>query len=182
MAQSTPYIINFGRLKPGVHQYSYAIEGPFFASYEHAIIHKCQTRVDLSLNKTRQNLLQLDFHLSGHLYLDCDRCLENLPYSIDDHYHLLVKLEEQDERLADDDEDEILFLDPGAYEIDLAPHIYDFHHLSVPIKKECQHINARCAEIDQMLSSGNMQDGQDEAPEDDPRWEALRKLKNKQNT
>ena len=112
--------------------------------------------------------MKFNFKIKGTVTLACDRCTEMLPYPIETKHQVLVKLEEQEGSVSD----EIVFLSPDAYEYNVAELIYDFHTLSIPLKKECQHISDRCNEIDAMLNSYN----RDEETNTDPRWDELKKL------
>lgn len=169
--------MNFGRLKTGRHVFSFEIDKSFFASQEDSIIQNCNTQVDLEIDKTRLNLMTFNFSIHGDLMLDCDRCLETLPYPIDSNYSLMVKLKEVDPENEMEDDDEIVFLGPNDFEIDLSKHIYDFHTLSIPFKRECQHVSSRCNEIENLLSSGSNSTDNDSSG--DPRWNDLKKLLNK---
>lgn len=169
--------MNFGRLKTGRHVFSFDIDKTFFAPLEDSIIQDCKTQVTLEIDKTRLNLMTFNFSIQGDLMLDCDRCLETLPYPIDTSYSFMLKLKEVDPEGETEDDDEIVFLGPNDFEIDVSKHIYDFHTLSVPFKRECQQVSTRCREIENMLSSGS--NAEDTDSSSDPRWNDLKKLLNK---
>lgn len=69
--------------------------------------------------------------------------------------------------------DDVIFLDPSEYKLDMHQYIYEFVLLSLPVKRV--HPEGQCdPEVEAFLS------GSEEHNEEiDPRWEALNNLKNK---
>lgn len=165
--------INFGRLKLGKHEFSFDIDDTFFANYSQELISQCQTKTDLVIDKTRANLMNFHFNISGHGIFPCDRCLEDMSYPLEGKFSVLVKLED-----SDNDSDEIVYLPVDAYEYNVADLIYDFHILSIPFKKECVRDNhPTCIKIEQLIEEGSSDDDTDGDDQDaDPRWNELRKL------
>lgn len=173
MSRQNSYIINFGRLGPGKHDFVFDIDADFFQQFDYSIIQNCQTSTKVQIDKTRLNLMNLTFSINGTVDLACDRCLEVLPYPVSTQYKLLVKLEETSERDPNEDDD-ILFLSPSAYEIDVTNHIYEFHSLSIPFKKECLGTGTQCQEVDKRIGGISEETEFDKGT--DPRWDDLKKL------
>lgn len=171
MGKLKEYNIHFGKLEPGNHSFEYKVDGEFFAHYEDSLISNCKTIVQLKLQKVSSVLLNLTFSIKGTIDQECDRCLEELAYPIETNYKIIVKLENQE----DNDNDEILYLSPDAYEINISDLLYDFHILSIPFKKECLEVSDKCDEIDNYINSNNTIN-ESEEEDIDPRWNDLKKL------
>lgn len=162
--------IHFGRLTPGKHEFNFSVDKEFFAHYDYDVA-ACSTKTQLVITKTSAVLMTFEFSIAGTMDLPCDRCIEVLPYPIEGQYQVLVKLENQDTTVAD----EIIYLSPDAYEINVADTLYEFHILSIPLKTDCtrrDHID--CQKINDLLLGSSQPD----IPEDDgdPRWNDLKKL------
>lgn len=166
------FTVNFGRLKLGKHDLKYQIDASFLSLFDYNSIERCSTSVTVLIEKTRANLLTFNFALDGSADLACDRCLDMLSYPVKGEYHFLLKLENQE----DSDDDEIVYLPPDAYEINLASYIYDFQLLSLPFKKDCIRENhPSCEEVNNILLNNNGDD-EDDKDDLDPRWNDLKKL------
>lgn len=117
--------------------------------------------------------MKFDFDIAGSMDLPCDRCNENMTYPIHGKHQVLVKLENQENPVAD----EIIYLSPDAYEINVADTLYDFHILSIPLKKDClQPENENCQKINDLLMGSSEAENTIEENEGDPRWNDLKKL------
>ena len=162
--------IHFGRLTPGKHEFNFVVDKDFLAHYEYDVA-GCSTETRLVITKTNAVLMTFDFDISGTIDLPCDRCTDELSYPIEGQYQVLVKLENQDSTVAD----EIIYLSPDAYEINVADTLYDFHILSIPLKKDCLRQNHPvCQKINNFLLGSSQIDTADD--DGDPRWNDLKKL------
>jgi uncharacterized protein len=73
------YKIPHAGLKKGVHEFSYELTETFFASFENALINKCNVQVNITFDK-RQEPYTIEIDLDGTIWSDCDRCTANIPY------------------------------------------------------------------------------------------------------
>lgn len=155
----------------GKHELTYDIDASFLSLFDYDALEHCEAKVNLLIDKTSNNLLTFHFKINGTADAPCDRCLDVLPYPTDGTYKFILKLEDQESN-----DDEIVFLPPDSYEINVAAHIFEFQVLSVPFKKDCIRDNhPSCEEVNRILSEGSGFDDKDD--EDvDPRWTDLKKL------
>lgn len=171
------YLINFGNLKHGKHDFHFTVDSTFFAEFEYSLVKTGKVEVDLDLEKQNESLLVLNFSYSGAIDITCDRCLDEFSMPVKGTQRILVKL---DSKQQESDDDEIIFLSPDAYELDASPFIYEYINLSLPLKKVCQAAGKECNP--NMISYiDHVNDHPEEAQLPDPRWEGLKNLKQNKN-
>ena len=166
------YIINFGNLKPGTHEYQFTAGETFFSHYDYSLVKHGDIKINLLLDKESDTLIILDFVLEGYLKLECDTCLDAFDYPLNATQRLVIKL---DDSIAATEDDEIVFLPTDAYQIDLSPYIYEFINLEMPLKSSCSLIGKECNP--NMLAVIDKANGAGKKEEIDPRWDVLKKLK-----
>lgn len=170
MEKSSQYLIAFVGLKDGLHEFDYHIDQAFFDSFENALIEKCDVKATCTLNK-KSTMLEVVFKHEGKVFVNCDRCGEELDLEIKDENPLIFKFSHQTES----ESDEVVFVTMDETEIDIAPYFYEFITLSMPSRMV--HSEGDCNEdILNLLDDINSNDSE----EIDPRWDALKKLKNKE--
>lgn len=166
------FIIQFRGLGVEIHQFKFKVKESFFEAFNYSELKEGDVSVNLSMEK-QETMLVLGFSLKGSVKVLCDRCLDEFDFEIDKSEKLIVQFGESYQELSD----EIIVIPKNAYEIDLAPYIYEYINLSLPIQKmhpNDSEGNSLCKEeIIDLLDdlSGEQQI--------DPRWEELKKLKNK---
>jgi uncharacterized protein len=172
------FSIPFTGLKIGKHQFEYEIDNSFFDAFEYSLVKKGNLKVMLELDK-QETMLILQFHIFGTIELDCDKCLSEFDAPIDVKERQIVKFAEDN---LESDDLEIIMLNRNESEIDVSTMIYEFITVSVPYIKICEE-NGTGAKCDQemierlnKLSISNQAEEEDKTV-DDPRWEALKKLK-----
>jgi uncharacterized protein len=143
LKQLKEYNINFGSLKLGKHLFEFTVDDDFFSHFEYSLVKKGHVEVSLVLEKQRESLLILNFTLNGTITLECDRCLDEFEYPVKSENRLLVKLDGKQE---ENDNDELIFLSPETYHLDVSPYIYEFINLSLPLKRICEEGNKDCNE------------------------------------
>ena len=173
MVKSKDFEIQFSALKLGSHQFKFDIEDSFFTLFDYSEIEKANISTSITLVK-KATLLQLDFAITGHLTLACDRCTEDYQQEINQHFELIVKFSDIVESV---ESDEILILSRNEHTLSLSRYIYEFAHLSLPSKRTHQSLdecNPKMLEhIEQMGLTEDIDDTID------PRWENLKQLKTK---
>jgi uncharacterized metal-binding protein YceD (DUF177 family) len=124
-------------------------------------------------------LIQVDFDITGTVTLVCDRSLEPFEHPLHIQEGLIFQYGEEEKALTD----EITIITKNTQKINLAQDIYEFIGLAIPMKKI--HPKFRTEDDDLPFTKGSVvfttqQDADtDNAPEaTDPRWEALKKLRN----
>lgn len=168
------YRIDFQGLSEGEHEFIFNVDNAFFLSIEYSDIKEGLLKTTVVLTKKTQ-LLELNFKIQGFVNVICDRCLDEFKMPIDFEGQLFVKFSETEH----EDTDEVMYLMPEDYELDLAHYIYESIRLSLPLK--CVHPddekgNSTCNP--EMLNKIEKLKP-DNSAEDliDPRWSELIKLK-----
>ena len=116
----------------------------------------------------------MDFVITGHLTLACDRCTEDYQQEINQHFELIVKFSDIVESA---ESDEILILSSNEHSLSLARYIYEFAHLSLPSKRTHQSLDECNPEMLEHIEQMGLTEDIDETI--DPRWENLKQLKTK---
>ncbi len=167
--------IQFIGLKLGEHHFEYDIDKKFFEEFEYNEFNDADLKINLVLNK-KTTLLELHFKVSGTVNVNCD--LTNEPYDqeINNDFDLVVKFGNE----YNDENEDILIIPHGEYEINVAQYIYELIVLSVPTKLIHPGV------IDGTLDSEILKKLEELSPKDadtkndneetDPRWNTLKKL------
>ncbi len=137
-----------------------------------------------------EGIYDLDFDFNGTLWIPCDRCLDDMSLDVDTIWHLTVKEGER----YDDSSDDVLTVPQSWRELDLQPLMRDTVLLTIPIMHV--HLEGECnsAMMEQLSThsaidladdeamreaAGNTADTDENNKETDPRWDALKKLLDK---
>ena len=123
-----PYSIPIQGLKLGVHRFKYILDSAFFRHFEDSPITEGVIEADLQLDK-RSDMLLLDFHLKGYVNAACDRCTAPIRLPVEDERQLVVKYGDAE----GEEEDEVVFISREAPEFNVAPYLYEFDVLALPI-------------------------------------------------
>lgn len=123
-----PYSIPIQGLKAGVHRFKYILDSAFFRHFEGSPIAEGLVEVALQLDK-RSDMLVLDFQLEGYSEAECDRCTAAIHLPIRDERQLVVKYGDAE----GEEDDEVVFIPREAPEFNVAPYLYEFAVLALPI-------------------------------------------------
>ena len=169
------YDLVFEGLKEGFHEFEYNIEDKFFDHFEQDMVSVGRLKVKVLLEK-RSTFLKLSFTIKGWVELTCDWCLEIYRQPVVHKDEILVKFGETEIN----DDDEVLWVLPGDYKLNLAQLLFEFIIVSIPLKQihpvgkngksGCN--NDMIEKLKQYSTDGRTN------TETDPRWEALKKIKN----
>jgi len=163
------FIIPFIGLSIGNHSFEFDINDAFFANFEYSELHEGQVKVEVNLDR-QERMLVFMFNLRGSIHVTCDRCLGEFDYPIDGHEQLIIKFGPE----RREESDEILIIPESDYQVDLAPLIYEYICVQLPIRF-----------VHPMNEKGEYACDPDvtrfisESPEHndiDPRWNALKGL------
>ena len=169
------FTIQFVGLKEGEHQFDYNIDSTFFKNFEYDEFNEVDVNIDLKLIK-KSTLLELYFDASGFVNVNCD--LTNEPYNqeIEDEFKLVVKFGAE----YNDDNEDILIIPHGEYEINVAQYIYELIVLAVPAKRVHPGIKdgtLKSEILSKLEELSPKEVNEDKASEEiDPRWNNLKKL------
>ena len=127
------YTISFKGLSLGAHTFNWTIGNVFFAKYEMSEISAASINVELTLVK-HSSFLELKFVMKGWADVVCDRCLDALKLDVTSENQLYVKF---GERAGEDDseDNDIIILPYSEDRLSVAQYLYEFAHLSLPIRR-----------------------------------------------
>jgi uncharacterized metal-binding protein YceD (DUF177 family) len=169
------FIIPFVGLKLGEHCFEYKIDKKFFEYFEFDEFNDANVNIEVALNK-KATLLELHFNASGTVNVDCD--LTNEPYNqeIEYGFDLVVNFGEE----FNNENEEILIIPHGEYEINIAQYIYELIVLSMPSRRihpgiEDGTLNSEILDKLEELSPRGIKD-KNKTQDIDPRWNTLKKL------
>ncbi|MDO4971393.1 MAG: DUF177 domain-containing protein [Bacteroidales bacterium] len=178
-------------LSIGVQEFNYHLDAAFFNDVEATDVREASVDAVVKVDRKDDEIYQLSFEFSGEITIPCDRCLDDMQLPVATTYNLTVKEGEE----YDDSDDEVLVI-PGHWrELDLTPLMRDTVLLTIPImhahpEGECnpqmldrlEQIRAVSITDDQQLydpdaSVDNEETTNNSSDDIDPRWAALKKLK-----
>lgn len=177
MKANKDFLIPFAGLKQGKHQFDFDIDNTFFSYFDFDEFNEVNVRVDLILEK-QSTMLELHFGHSGTVNVPCDLSNENFDLPINGKLDIVVKFGEE----YNDENDEILILPHGEYQVDVSQYIYEMIVLSVPTKRVHPGIvdgtmdTEVLERLEALSPSGANEDVIEEENETDPRWDELKKL------
>lgn len=165
------FIIHFEGLSIGNHEFDFGVDHRFFEQIEYSEIKKGNINIKLDFER-QENMLILQFDLEGEVEVTCDRCNDEFNYPVLGKQKLLVQFGDR----FIEETGELIIIPKSDTEINLAPYIYEFISLMLPIQRihpDDEAGNSTCnpemlKKLDEL--SGNKK-------EFDPRWDALKKLK-----
>jgi uncharacterized metal-binding protein YceD (DUF177 family) len=170
---SNPYLIPFAGLKNGEHKFDYVIEDAFFTAWKNSEIQHARIHTQVILTK-EINLLVFDVKMEGTINVLCDRCGDPFDFPVWGERKLIVSLTND----KFDDGDDIVSLSLDAYEIDISQTLYEYITLLLPqrrihpVKEDgTSGCNENALKILNKLST------KEEEQKTDPRWDALKKIK-----
>lgn len=191
MGKFTAFKLPLKSLPKGRHEFQYHLGKQFFSDMENTDIRDAELDVALSVDYNGRCYL-LDFRITGGLVLICDRCLDDLRHPLDATYRITVEYGDD----YNDESDDVLQIPDSDSSLNVAYMIYDTVVLAIPprhihpagkcnrqmsaiLRKHNAAIQDEDDGFDEILLDGtDSTDGADSlnTGENDPRWEALRKL------
>jgi uncharacterized metal-binding protein YceD (DUF177 family) len=121
--------IPFVGLKEGKHNFEFDISKAFFDFFEYDEFNDVSIVTSLLLNKT-STMMELDFIVKGTVNVNCDLTNEPFDQEINADLKLIVRFGEE----FNDENEEILILPHGEYEVDVKQYIYEMIVLAKPFK------------------------------------------------
>ena len=174
---NSEYDIAFKGLAEGLHVYDFRIGEKFFEHFEESLVDKGDVNIKVNLEK-RSSFLKLHIHISGWLELTCDRCLEAYQQPVGNEADLFVKFGDQEY----EDGENVIWVLPEEYRINLAQIIYEYVSLSIPLRhvhpKNNKGIRACNPEMVKKLKEYTRNSMNAGDSPDDPRWNALKNFEN----
>ena len=90
------FIIPFVGLKQGKHEFSFDITDAFFETFEYSIIQQGDVHIDFVLDK-KDTMMVGEFQLEGHVKTACGRCNDSIEIPIEGEFKLVYKFATEDE-------------------------------------------------------------------------------------
>ena len=169
------YLIPFVGLKTGKHQFDYQIDNRFFKSFDYDEFNAVSVKVDIVLEK-KSTMLELDFKHKGTVNVPCDVSGEEFDLPIKGKLKLLVKFGDT----FNDENEELLILPHGEFQVNVAQYIYESIVLSVPLRRVHPGVkDGSLTDVIEKLESLSPKENKKEEQQNndiDPRWENLKKL------
>ena len=168
------YIVQFGGLSVGLHDFEFDVNDKFFKSIENSERERASVQVKATLTK-QNNLLNMQFNISGTVGVECDRCIKSFDLPIESEEELVIKFGN-----PDDSNDEILVIAEGETQFELSQYIYEYIILAIPARRvpceldkdefECD--NETLDKLNSIISHAS-----EEEKLNTPMWEQLNKIK-----
>src|SRR5690606_13124903 len=130
MKVNKEFLIQFAGLKQGKHQFEFEIGKAFFDDFNFEEFNDVNVKVNLVLEK-KSTMLELSFKHKGTVNVPCDLTTEDFDLPIKGKLNLIVKFGDE----YNNDNDELLILPHGEFQVDVSQYIYEMIVLSVPSKR-----------------------------------------------
>ncbi|NLZ95438.1 MAG: DUF177 domain-containing protein [Bacteroidales bacterium] len=180
MGKFNKYKIDLENISDETVAYSYELSQDFFDIIDHEGVTKGDVKAELTVKRTNE-AFEFDFHLFGAVQIPCDRCLDEMDQEIDTINRLVVKYGVE----YSEESDELIIFPEDRRIINIAWYLYEFIVLNIPIKHvheidKCnKEMISKYLEYQAVSHSDDEDLDKDSDEYIDPRWDALRKLKNK---
>ena len=176
MKNTKEYLIPFAGLKLAKHQFEYQINNAFFEIFDYNEYQDSNIKVNVVLKKT-STLLELNLKHKGTVNVPCDLTNEDFDLLIKGKMKLIVRFGEE----FNNDNEELLILPHGEFEIDIAQYIYEMIVLSVPLRRIHPGIKDGSLQTEALtklneLKVKEIKKEQKEKENIDPRWDKLKQL------
>jgi uncharacterized metal-binding protein YceD (DUF177 family) len=168
------YLIPFIGLKIGKHQFDYQLDNTFFAHFDYDEFNEASIKVSIVLEK-KSTMLELNFTHKGTVNVPCDVSGEEFDLVIKGKLNLIVKFGDT----FNDENEELLILPHGEFQVNVAQYIYESIVLSVPLRRIHPGVkDGSLKEVIEKLESLAPKENKinEQKDEIDPRWENLKKL------
>lgn len=169
--------VNIIGLSKKAHLFEFEIKDGFFEKYGTEVVSGGDFHVLVTLDK-KETFIEADFGITGKAHLICDRTLQPFDLPIENHHKVVFKYGDEAREISD----EIVIITRDQDSLDLGQFIYEFIVLAIPMKKLHPSLTPDEDEHDlKMVYSTSSETAAEEVDETiDPRWEKLKKLKQKE--
>ncbi|MCW2119134.1 YceD family protein [Flavobacterium sp. 7A] len=178
MSSTKEYLIPFVGLKNGKHHFEYQLNNAFFEIFDYDEYQKSDIKVNVVLEK-QSSMLELNFEHNGTVNVPCDLTGEDFDLPVKGNMKLIVRFGEE----FNNDNEELLIVPYGEFEINVAQYIYETIVLSVPQRRVHPGVKDGSLQSEALEKLNELKVREEkeikEENEDeniDPRWEKLKKL------
>jgi uncharacterized protein len=175
------YSVEVPKLRFGSNEESFVIDSSFFTEFEFSPIQEGNLKVVAKIDRSVTHLDTV-FHFKGEIMIECDRCLEPYPYPLDFETRVVYSFDPE----LEFDTDEVVLIEESTPVLYFATDFYDFIVLQIPLRRVPEASVHLCApnvlELLGLNPDGTEKpvsevEAETEEDETDPRWLALKKLK-----
>ncbi len=167
------YTIPLIGLKEGRHTLDFKIGNEFFELFEESEVKEGSLIANFEIDK-RSSHADVLIRISGRVKISCDRCLETFLHPVNCENKLLLKFGKS----LDESDPDIISVPSDEHELDLQQHLYEFIHLALPIRRVHPNDTKGRSTCDPVMLKKLEELIITEEPENDPRWDELKKLMN----
>jgi uncharacterized metal-binding protein YceD (DUF177 family) len=179
MSKTKEYTIPFVGLKLGKHKFEYQISNAFFEIFDYNEFQNSDIKVNVVLEK-KSSMLEVNFKHAGTINVPCDLTSEDFDMPIKGNMKLIVRFDE----VFNNDNEELLILPFGEFEVDIAQYIYEMIVLSIPLKRVHPGIKdgslktEALTKLNELTIKEQKKENEKEEKEEniDPRWDKLKQL------
>ncbi len=180
------YRLAFSGLEDGLHTFEYVLDGRFMDLFaedadgqaDDALpFHNPEVEVRVTLHKG-ERLMELHFDFEGQAFTTCDRCLREVAFEVERHEDIFVKTTSEKNAQTQDDED-VWWITEAESELDFADYFREVLILARPMQCFCPDKADGTPGCDPAMLALYAEKEETEEPGNDPRWDALKALKDK---
>ncbi len=170
------YSLDVARLRPGRQVATFDLNRSFFEHFDFGLSQEGRVTANLEITKYSRHI-DVTYHIEGAVTVPCDRCLDPYDQAIDSTHRIIYSFD-PDPGFEDT---EVIQVEEDESQLVIAQELYDFVQVSIPFRKVPSKKIHRC-DPGVLAVLGLDEDGkpikkQEAEEEIDPRWEALKKLK-----
>ena len=167
------YEVSFSGLKNGKHNFLFEIDKEFFQLFDtEQEFTNPKIVADILMDK-HTTFLEFFIKTTGEVELVCDITNQPFNHPIENEIDVLVKFGEN----YDDSDIDVIQIPMQDHAFNVAQLIYENLALSIPMKKVSPNVTDEDLEVLEKFQPKTVENT--EEPESDPRWDALKKLKDK---
>ena len=178
MSKTKEYLIPFVGLKTGKHHFEYQISNKFFENFDYLEYNSSDVKVNVVLEK-KSTMLELAFNHKGTVNVPCDMTNEEFDLPIRGTMKLIVRFGEE----FNNDNEELLILPHGEFQIDVSQYIYEMIVLSVPLRRIHPGVKDGSLKTEALtklqeltIKEEKEENNKQEEENIDPRWDKLKQL------
>jgi len=173
MMKHKEFTIPFSGLKQGKHEFEYNVGQTFFESFDYNEFNDADIRLQVTLHKM-STMMELTLKAGGSVNVNCDLTREPYEQAVTAVLELVIKFGEE----FNDEDDEILIIPHGEFQVNIAQYVYEMIVLAVPQKRVHPGVadGTLQSEVLEKLEELHPKDSEESTEDIDPRWDALKKL------
>ena len=179
MNKTKEYLIPFIGLKTGKHHFEYQISNSFFEIFDYQEFNNSNIKVNVVLEK-KSTIMELSFKHKGTVNVPCDMTNEEFDLPIKGKMKLIVRFGD----VFNNDNEELLVIPHGEFQIEISQYIYEMIVLSVPLRrihpgiKDGSLNTEALAKLKELTVEKLKRENKKEEKEEniDPRWDKLKQL------